>query len=665
MQPRPQEKAEFSPVSAPQSRIKTPPPISLHADVAPHDTTAGLVEAPTRATEEQREGQGAQDRDLHRSSSEYRRPRPTVLSIPPRISLRKDTLEDLSSWSASLFSSIPSVLHDSPGSSASTPAASASTTLSSNSGGSKHRTKPSVTLPTIVLHQEVPEEDEDGNEEEEEIVEHEYSHTASPLYHELMGMMQGQAAAANGVASPGPGSPASPGFQLETASTSSHGTTSRDSQLTIRFNPRRDSSRDSSASTNTLTHATIVRGASIVRRVRADVVTTPPAFSTVKGKERGRERSPVRLVEIIQDEDDVDDGSDDNEGDSSSDDAGSDEDGASGSPVGTLALTSAPNSQEDSGGCRSLRKVSPLPSPSPSPLRASFPAPINEGHAQAQAQKEIQRAPMQGPYVTPPPSAPPMPVRRPPLPVPPIDVEGLNGDPTSSSLTEHTKQAENGIVLPTFTSTGAAAPRYPAWLAAVVLPLAEFIDDSADPRVLFTDLQEIAQGESGSVYSARAAPTVAPQFRPPTPRSPASGRSSPSSTSEKEEVEEGCGARQKQKHALVAIKRVPLLPGGTEKLMDLRRELEFARALRHANVLRMEQLYVDVVEESLWIGMELLDRSLADVLAVVGEDAGAGWLSGSDSEVQEGSGTGVVEISERMVARFVWDVSDIHSFLGR
>ena len=671
MQPRPQEKAEFSPVSAPQSRIKTPPLVSLPANVAPRDTTAGLVEAPTRATEEGREEQRAQDHDLYRSSSEYRRPRPTILSIPPRISLRKDTLEDLSSWSASLFSSIPSALRDSPGSSASTSSASASTTLLSNSVGSKHRTKPSVTLPTIVLHQEVPEEDEDGNEEDEEMVEHDYSHTASPLYHELMGMMQGQAAAANGVGSPGPGSPASPGFQLETASSSSHGITSRDSQLTIRFNPRRDSSRDSSASTNTLTHATIVRGASIVRRVRADVVTTPPAFSTVKGKERGRERSPIHLVEIVQDEDDIDDGNDDDESDSSSDAAGSDEDGTSGSPVGTLALTSAPNSQEDSGGCRCLRKVSPLPSPSPSPLRASFPEPVSEEHAQAQAQKEIQRAPMQGPYVTPPPSAPPMSVRRPPLPVPPIDVEGFNSVPTSSSLswgsTEQTEQAENGIVPPTFTSTGAATPRYPAWLAAVVLPLAEFIDDSADPRALFTDLQEIAQGESGSVYSARAAPIVAPQFRPPTPHSPASGRSSPSSTPEKEEVEKGCGAQQKHKHELVAIKRVPLLPGGTEKLMDLRRELEFARTLRHANVLRMEQLYVDVVEESLWIGMELLDRSLADVLAVVGEDAGAGWLSGSDwanSEVQEGAGTGVVEIPERMVARFVWDVSDTLEFFS-
>jgi hypothetical protein len=186
-----------------------------------------------------------------------------------------------------------------------------------------------------------------------------------------------------------------------------------------------------------------------------------------------------------------------------------------------------------------------------------------------------------------------------------------------------------------------------------VLPLSEFIDDSADPRALFTDLQEIAQGESGSVYSAHAVPAAAPQFRPPIPRSPATGSSPFSPASEAEAEEEN--AQQKQE--LVAIKRIRLLSGGTEKLIDLRRELELARALRHANVLRMERLYVDVAEESLWIGMELMDRSLADVLGAVGEDAG------SDLEAREGGGSvdsassGLVEISEKMVARFVWDVS--------
>ena len=485
-----------------------------------------------------------------------------------------------------------------------------------------------MTLPTIVLQPDVQEEDEDGDEEgdEDEVIEHDYSQSASPLYHELMGMMQGRVATTNGVGSPGPGSPASAmSFQLDTASTSSHGAASRDSQLTIRFNPR-DSSRDSSASTSTLTHATIVRGASIVRRVRADVVTTPPVYATLKGKERSREPPPVEIVQVMRedDEDDEDDGDED----SSSDYADSDEDGSPASPAGTLAFTSAPNSQEDAGGPRkSLRQHgSPLPSPSPSPLRASFPETINEEPVQAQSESE------EGPDAVVPPSS---------------------TEPTIKE--EQKEQVENdGIVRPRYTFTGAATPRYPAWLAAVVLPLAEFIDDSADPRALFSDLQEIAQGESGSVYSARAVPAVAPQFRPPPPRSPApSASSSRSSTPEKdenEEDEEEQSEQQKQKHQLVAIKRVPLLRGGTEKLMDLRRELELARALRHANVLRMERLYVDVAEECLWIGMELMDRSLADVLAVVGEDAGSDL--GGDLVC-----SGLVEIPEKMVARFVWDVS--------
>ena len=483
-----------------------------------------------------------------------------------------------------------------------------------------------MTLPTIVLQPDVQEEDEDVDEDgEEEVIEHDYSQSASPLYHELMGMMQGRAATANGVGSPGPGSPASAmSFQLDTASTSSHGAASRDSQLTIRYNPR-DSSRDSSASTSTLTHATIVRGASIVRRVRADVVTTPPVYSTLKGKERSREPPLVEIVQVTREDDEDDDGDED----SSSDYADSDGDGSPASPAGTLAFTSAPNSQEDAGDSRkSLRQHgSPLPSPSPSPLRASFPEPISEEPAQAQSESEED-----------------------PDAVPPSSTE-----PTNKEEKEEEQVENDGIVRPRFTFTGAATPRYPAWLAAVVLPLAEFIDDSADPRALFSDLQEIAQGESGSVYSARAVPAVAPQFRPPPPRSPApSPSSSRSSTPEKEGNEEEEDEQSKHHHhQLVAIKRVPLLRGGTEKLMDLRRELELARAMRHANVLRMERLYVDVAEECLWIGMELMDRSLADVLAVVGEGA-----AGSDLGGDLVGSSGLVEIPEKMVARFVWDVSD-------
>ena len=512
-----------------------------------------------------------------------------------------------------------------------------------------------MTLPTIVLHPEVREEDEDEHEDEDEdngegddgedATGNEYSHS-SPLYHELMGMMQERVTVSNDVGSPGPGSPASPGFQLDAASLSSYRTSSRDSQLTIRFDSG-DSNRDSSASVSTLTHATIVRGASIARRVRADVVTTPrPMF---KGKERAAGQAPVLVVE-----EDVD--VEEDEGDSSSDAAGSDEDGGSGSYVGSLALTSGPNSQEDAGN-KSPRQAhvhgygSPLPSPLPSPLRACFPESGSEEPQQEQ-NEETQEEPTQAPNVTPPPP-PPVTVRQPPIAIA-TDLENLIGVPASSLSSPPTGQ--DGPVLET-------TPRYPSWVAASVLPIAEFIDDSSDPRALFTELQEIAQGESGSVYSACTTPTLASQFRPPTPTSPMSEISS--------EGGEADERLSQPNQGLVAIKCVPLLRGGTAKLADLRRELELTRAIRHANVLRMERLYVDVAEESLWIGMELMDRSLADVLAVVGEEVGSALVApeaqedgGDDNDGGPGGGAEVVEISEKMVARFVRDVSDTMPFIG-
>ncbi|KAH9966198.1 hypothetical protein BGW80DRAFT_1343403 [Lactifluus volemus] len=525
IRPLPQEKAQ------PSRRLPDPPTLNK------------ILASPPNSNEEA--GAEAEQHALARNGSERRRQRPAVLSIqPPRLSLRKDMLEDLSLWSASLFSSMPSALVDTPESSASTAFTSASS--------------PIVTLPSIVLNSNMFEEDEDEEEEEtgEEVADElDFSYSASPLYLEVMGMMQDRA----------------PSPTLDTAWSPSGA--SRDSQLTIQLDPRRDSNRDSSASTSTITHATIVRGASIVRRVRADV-----------GKGRESERPPVQVVQ-----------EDDQEGDSSSDDASSnDSDDGDGTSGSTLALTTAPNSQEDAGGFKSPRMGyldgSPLPSPSPSPLRASFPE-LGSGELEA---KEI---PGESPYVTPPPSAPGLPDHRPPIAV----------STTSLSMpTKQIKQLENGISPPSFASTGAA--RYPAWLAAIVLPLAEFIDDAADPYVLFTELQEIAQGESGSVYSAHAAPSVVQQFRPLSPRSPAEDSTESAS-----------------------------------QLVDLRHELELTRALHHANVHRMERLYVDVAEESLWIGMELLDRSLADVLAAVG------------GEPEESAGA-PIEISEKMVARFMWDV---------
>ncbi|KAH9837713.1 kinase-like protein [Rhodofomes roseus] len=135
-------------------------------------------------------------------------------------------------------------------------------------------------------------------------------------------------------------------------------------------------------------------------------------------------------------------------------------------------------------------------------------------------------------------------------------------------------------------------PRYPGWVTEVVAPLSEFIDEAADPRALFVDLREIGEGESGSVYAARVV---------------ASSRSRRGDHADSPETES------------VAIKNVPLVPNGSPKLSDLRREMSLMRGVRHQNVLSMQEVFVDIVEDALWIKMELMERSLADVLLLVDE----------------------------------------------
>ncbi len=93
------------------------------------EDAASLLESPTLPSDtprsEESEGEGDEDFDLKGFASCH--PRPSLLSIlPPRLSLRKDTLDGLSSWSASVFSSILSSSNDSSGSSSSTADASTS-----------------------------------------------------------------------------------------------------------------------------------------------------------------------------------------------------------------------------------------------------------------------------------------------------------------------------------------------------------------------------------------------------------------------------------------------------------------------------------------------------------------------------------------------------------
>ena len=163
------------------------------------------------------------------------------------------------------------------------------------------------------------------------------------------------------------------------------------------------------------------------------------------------------------------------------------------------------------------------------------------------------------------------------------------------------------------------APRYRGWLSEVVKPLEEFIDEAIDPREYYIDFQEIAEGESGSVFAAQIA-----NYKDLTKL-----RLDPALTqSDRETLDDG-------EPVAIAIKSVAIVPSGSPKLLELERELKLMKGLSSEYILGMDALYVDLVEDSLWIRMELMERSLADVISLV--DSGLVLL-------------------DRMLARFVSDV---------
>ncbi|KAK0237017.1 STE/STE20/PAKA protein kinase [Armillaria nabsnona] len=169
------------------------------------------------------------------------------------------------------------------------------------------------------------------------------------------------------------------------------------------------------------------------------------------------------------------------------------------------------------------------------------------------------------------------------------------------------------------------AQRYPGWLSEVVRPLEEFIDEPVDPREVYLDLQEIAEGESGSVYAATLADDKSHRLKlPPLIKA-----------QDNDNAQNGI-------KTLVAIKSVAILPSGSEKLADLERELKLLKGLMHPNVLGLDALYVDLQEDSLWIRMELMERSLADVIGLVTEG---------------------LMLQERMMARFASDVLEALVYL--
>ncbi|KAF7297328.1 Non-specific serine/threonine protein kinase [Mycena indigotica] len=144
------------------------------------------------------------------------------------------------------------------------------------------------------------------------------------------------------------------------------------------------------------------------------------------------------------------------------------------------------------------------------------------------------------------------------------------------------------------------AHRYAGWVAATVSPLEEFIDEPNDPRDFYVDLQEIAEGESGSVFAAVLEPTapLAKLKLPPLIKA-----------RDADDVAHG-------KQVLVAMKCVALVPGGSQKLIDLQRECTLLRGLMCEQLLGLDALYVDLMDDALWIRMELMERSLADVVGL-------------------------------------------------
>ncbi|KAG6902639.1 hypothetical protein C0995_013764 [Termitomyces sp. Mi166 len=175
--------------------------------------------------------------------------------------------------------------------------------------------------------------------------------------------------------------------------------------------------------------------------------------------------------------------------------------------------------------------------------------------------------------------------------------------------------------------------RYRGWLSSVVEPLSPYIDDAVDPRSFYLDLQEIAEGDSGSVYAARLVPS--PDIE--RLRLPEDVR-----RSDWDDLRNG-------RTTVVAIKSVAIVPSGSSsKIGDLERELGVMRTLReggyHENVLGIQAVYVDLVEDALWIRMELMERSLADVVNLVP--------------------SGLV-LGDRTVARFASDVLRALEFLQR
>ncbi|KAJ7818800.1 kinase-like domain-containing protein [Mycena olivaceomarginata] len=142
------------------------------------------------------------------------------------------------------------------------------------------------------------------------------------------------------------------------------------------------------------------------------------------------------------------------------------------------------------------------------------------------------------------------------------------------------------------------AARYQGWVESALSRFSGLIDESINPRDYYLDTREIAEGPAGTtVYVARLADL------------PIDGLMLPVHIKAQDQQDRLAG-----RPTLVAIKSVPILPSGSAKLTEVLHELTLMRDLHCENILTMDALYVDPIEDTLWIRMELMTKSLYSII---------------------------------------------------
>ncbi|GJE92910.1 kinase-like protein [Phanerochaete sordida] len=514
---------------------------------------------------------------------------------PPRLSIHQDTLGDLSGWTESLFSIIPSTptkttADITPQASPSQrrspspfrandagPSVSSSRLTPSSSVGSSsslqarqsppHKPEPihlRATRPTLPAS---PRPTLPASPRPPPIP----PPSSSPLWQEVYDMVRAPESTSSL-----PSSSASPLFPPNTPATTTSPATSVETapeadELQVNFS-RDKENRDSNMSTMTVTPATIVRHVSVAKRARANMVRSPP-----RPAHSPSANSSISSTLDLTAADDDDRTSSRSESPATTSSASSD------ASSGCIAITkddaTTPPSTDNLKGKSPAKQASSVPyietSPQPSPRVGEFndksiisPAAVREFREQEENISE--------------------PTTRPSIVVEQFPPSDTDGSPPSSATASPSPSP----------SPMTPSARYAGWIADVLAPLKSFIDSRSEPRELFADLQEIAEGESGSVFATRVV-TPGPNDAP-----------------------------------YVAVKQVALVPEGSSKLEDLRKELGLMKKVHHEHILAMDALYVDVADDALWIRMELMNRSLADILPLA----------------EHG-----VELSEALIAQFAAD----------